>query len=265
LRRDGTHAWQVGDAPWYGSDETEEAALKDIAPTGTLRVGVVYAPVATAFFVTKDADGKPHGVTVDLANELAAKLGVPVEFTVAPNSGEVTEATSTGALDVSFMPVDDERKSKVDFGPAYFLGESTYLVRPGSDIKTLADVDRAQVRVIGIANTTTIRSAARTLKAATIAPVPSVENAMAKMRAGQADAFALSKDSLRPLAATLPGSRVLDEAFHVVGIAIAVPKNRPAALAYVSAFMDDAKASGSVRRALDRAGMKDEAVAPEGR
>jgi polar amino acid transport system substrate-binding protein len=239
--------------------------LKEIAPTGKLRVGVVYAPVATAFFVTKDADGRPHGVTVDLANELAAKLGVPIEFMVAPNSGEVTEATSAGAVDVTFMPVDDERKTKVDFGPAYYFGESTYLVRPGSDIRTLADVDRAQVRVIGIANTTTIRSATRALKSATIAPVASVGDAMAMMRDGQADAFALSKDSLRPLAATVPGARILDEAFHKVGIAIAVPKNRPAALAYASDFMEAAKASGSVRRALDRAGMQGEAVAPPGR
>jgi polar amino acid transport system substrate-binding protein len=238
--------------------------LKEIAPTGKLRVGVVYAPVATAFFVTKDADGRPHGVTVDLANELAAKLGVPVEFMVAPNSGEVTQATSSGALDVTFMPVDDERKTKVDFGPAYYFGESTYLVRPGSDIRTLADVDRAHVRVIGIANTTTIRSATRALKTATISPVASVEDAMAMMRDGKADAFALSKDSLRPLSATVPGARILDEAFHKVGIAIAVPKNRPAALAYASAFMEAAKASGSVRRALDRAGMQDEAVAPPG-
>jgi polar amino acid transport system substrate-binding protein len=239
--------------------------LKEIAPTGKLRVGVVYAPVATAFFVTKDTAGRPHGVTVDLANELAARLGVPIEFMVAPNSGEVTEATSLGAVDVAFMPVDDERKTKVDFGPAYYFGESTYLVRPGSDIRTLADVDRAQVRVIGIANTTTIRSATRALKTATIAPVASVGDAMAMMRAGAADAFALSKDSLRPLAATVPGSRILDEAFHKVGIAIAVPKNRPAALAYASDFMEAAKASGSVRRALDRAGMQGEAVAPPGR
>jgi polar amino acid transport system substrate-binding protein len=248
-----------------GAACAKETALKDIAPTGKLRVGVVYAPVATAFFVTKDADGRPHGVTVDLANELAARLGVPIEFMVAPNSGEVTEATSAGALDVAFMPVDDERKTKVDFGPAYYFGESTYLVRPGSDIRTLADVDRAQVRVIGIANTTTIRSATRALKTATIAPVASVGDAMAMMRAGTADAFALSKDSLRPLAATVPGSRILDEAFHKVGIAIAVPKNRPAALAYASDFMEAAKASGSVRRALDRAGMLGEAVAPPGR
>ena len=176
----------------------------------------------------------------------------------------MTEATRTGALDVSFMPVDDERKAKLDFGPAYYIGESTYIVRAGSDIKTLAGVDRPGVRVIGIADTTTIRSATRSLKATQIAPVPSVEAAMAMIRDGRADAFALSKDSLRPLAATVPGARILDEPFHRVGIAIAVPKNRQSALAYASAFMEAAKASGSVRRALDRAGMQDEAVAPPG-
>jgi hypothetical protein len=37
-------------------------------------------------------------------------------------------------------------------------------------------------------------------------------------------------------------------------VAVAVPKSRPAALAYVSAFVEDAKAS--VRRALDNAGSR---------
>ena len=244
------------------AENGEDAALHEIAPTGTLRVGVVFAPIATAFFVTKDADGRPHGVTVDLGTALADKLGVPVEFLVAPNSGEVTQATSTGAVDVAFMPVDAERRKKVDFGPAYFVVESTYLARGGSGIATLADVDRPHVRVVGIADTTTIRSAARSLASATIVPVPSVDAAMALLRAGQADAFALSRDSLPPLAAALPGSRILDGAFQVTGIAVAVPKNRPAALAYASAFIEEAKASGLVRRALDRAGMTGEAVAP---
>jgi hypothetical protein len=36
------------------------------------------------------------------------------------------------------------------------------------DITTLAEVDRPDVRVIGIANTSTIRSAGRALKAATV-------------------------------------------------------------------------------------------------
>ncbi len=238
---------------------------KELASSGKLRVGVVVAPAMSAFFVTRNAAGQPRGVTVDLGAALAERLGVPVEFVVAPNSGEVTDAISTGAIDVTFMPVDEERKKRVEFGPAYFVVESTYLVTAGSGIKTLAEVDRPGVRVVGIANTTTIRSAGRALKNTTVVAATSVDEAIDMLRAGQSDALALSHDSLPPLAAGLPGSRILDGGFQQTVIAIAVPKNRPQALATVTAFMEDAKASGLVRRALDAAGFKDAAVAPPAR
>ena len=111
------------------------------------------------FFVVTDAKGRPSGVTADLGEALARRLGVPVEMVVATSSGDLVNATSAGEIDVSFIPVDEERKKKLDFGTSYFIMESTYLVRPDSDIITLAHVDRPHIRVIGIANTATIRSA----------------------------------------------------------------------------------------------------------
>lgn len=238
------------------------AAPGELAPTGILRFGVVTAPERTSFFVVTDADGRPSGVPADLGRELARRAGTPIEFMIAPNSGIVTDALSSGAIDAAFMPVDDERSKKVDFGPVYFVFENTYLVRAGCDIRSIAEVDRPGVRVIGIAGTTTIRTSARLLKKTTIAPVPSVDEALAMIGAGQADAFALTRDSLAPLAARVPGARILDGAFHQTGIGIAVPKNRPDALAYVTAFLEDAKASGIVRKAFDAAGLGELALAP---
>src|SRR5262249_53355208 len=130
--------------PTFGiSAQTQESTtgMKELIPTGKLRVGVVFAPAASAFFVVKDASGTPRGVTVDLANELAQTLGVPLELMVAPNSGLVTDATESGVIDVAFMPVDDERRKRVDFGPNYHLIESTYMVTGASGIKTVAEVD----------------------------------------------------------------------------------------------------------------------------
>jgi polar amino acid transport system substrate-binding protein len=84
-----------------------------------------------------------------------------------------------------------------------------------------------------------------------------------QVRAKKVDAAAASRETLTGLAAQLPGARVLEGGFHVGGgIAVAVPKNRPAALAYVSDFIETAKATGVVRRAFDNAGFKDAAVAP---
>jgi polar amino acid transport system substrate-binding protein len=245
-----------------GAAAQESMAVKELIPTGKLRVGVVFAPAASPFFVVKEANGEPRGVTVDLARELGRKLDVPVEFMVVPNSGLVTDATESGAIDVAFMPVDEERRKRVDFGPAYFMIESTYLATGASGIKTVAEVDRPNVRVVGIANTTTIRAAGRSLKNTSISAVASVDEAMAMLQSGKADAFALSRDSLPPFVAQLPGSRIVEGGFQQTGIAIAVPKNRPNALAYVTAFMESAKTSGVVRRALDRAGFANDPVAP---
>ena len=234
----------------------------ELVPAGTLRFGVVSAPEKTSFFVVRDADGAPRGGTVDLARELARQAGTPIEFLVAPNSGELTDALTSGALDAAFMPVDEERSKRVAFGPAYFVFENTYLVRAGSAITRIAEVDRPGVRVIGIAGTTTIRTSGRLLKNTTIAPVNSVDQALEMLAASGADAFALTRDSLQPLAARVPGARILDGAFHRTGTAIAVQKNRPGALAYVTAFMEHAKASGLVRRAFDDAGLPHLEVAP---
>ncbi len=236
--------------------------MNELIPTGKLRVGVALAPAPSPLFVTQDTNGEPRGVTIDLGNELAKELGAPVEFAVAPNTGELVDQLEAGQIDVSFMPVDEERKKRIDFGPVYFLVESTYMVTEASGIRAVDEVDRPHVRVVGIANTTTIRAAARSLKSTTIKAVQSIGEAIEMMTGGKADAFALSRDSLPPFVSKLPGSRIVDGGFQLTGIAIAVRKGRPEALAAVTAFMDKAKNSGAVRRAFDGAGLSHLMVAP---
>jgi polar amino acid transport system substrate-binding protein len=181
---------------------------------------------------------------------------------VAPNTGLLTDALASASVDVAFMPVDEERKKRIDFGPMYCLVESTYMVTGPSDLKTLAEIDQPHVRVVGIANTTTIRAAVRSLKHTQPIAAPSIDDAVAMLREGKADAFALSRDSLPTYVQQFPGSRMVDGGFQQTGVAIAVPKGRPLALVYVSAFLDNAKRSGSVRKALDKIGFADIEVAP---
>src|ERR1700759_3566648 len=80
-------------------------ALKDeIAPTGRLRVAIAISPAGGAFWSTRNAAGGYAGVPVDLGKEMAAELGVPVEYVAYQNSGQIVDAASTGAWDVSFLP-----------------------------------------------------------------------------------------------------------------------------------------------------------------
>jgi len=195
-------------------------------------------------------------------NAFAEALKLPLALQIYDNSGQVTDAVASGACDVAFMPRDATREGKVDFGPAYYFISSTYLVPAGSKIKTIDDVNRAGVRVVGISNTTTVRSARRTAPNASVEEVPSVELMTEMAATGKGDAFALSHDSFAGLLPELPGARVLAGHFQQTGISVAVPKGRPAALKIASGLIEDAKKSGVVRRALDCAGFKDAEVAP---
>jgi len=241
---------------------TNPADIKELAPTGTLRGGIVAAPAGSVFFAVRDGKGEVHGVAVDLLHAFADALKLPLALQVYDNSGQVTDAVASGACDVAFMPRDATREGKVDFGPAYYFIASTYLVPAGSKIKSIEEVNRPGVRIVGISNTTTVRSARRTAPNASIEEVPSVDLMTSMAASGKGDAFALSHDSFAGLLPKLPGARVLPGNFQQTGISVAVPKGRAAALKVVSGLIEDAKKSGVVRRALDRAGFKDAEVAP---
>jgi polar amino acid transport system substrate-binding protein len=235
---------------------------QELTPTGKLRVGVAYAPKPTPIFVTKDSAGEARGVAVDIGRALAQALGVPVELLVTATTAELTDACEAGKIDVGFMPADDERRKRLDFSPPYFVIESTFLAAASSNIQTIAEVNRPDVTVVGIAGSTTIRAATRSASTAKIIAAKSIDEAMALMKAGQAQAFALTQDSLPPLQKELPGSRILPGAFQVTGVAMAMPKNHPAALAKVTQFINQAKVDGTVRRALDQAGLNSLSIAP---
>lgn len=249
-------------APMTISRPAQDASAKaELAPTGTLRVGLVEAPSAGLIFVCRAADGGLDGVTADLGADLARQVGLPLAVTLFPNSGAAAAALQAAAIDVSFMPVDATRRQVIDFGPGYYDLESTYLASAGAGITDVAQVDRPGLRVVAIEGTTTFRASARTLTRTQPLPVPSVAEAVARMRAGQADAFALSRDTLRPVVLQVPGSRIVAGGFQQTQVAVAVPKGRPAALARVTAWMDEAKRTGVVRRIFDARGFYDDAVA----
>jgi polar amino acid transport system substrate-binding protein len=237
-------------------------ALEQLAPNGNLRGGIVTAPAASAFFAVRDDTGAVRGITVNLLRNLADALKLPFEIQVFDNSGQVTDAVVGGTCDVAFMPHDAERAKKVDFGPAYYIIESTYLVPAGSALQTIDDVNRPGMRIVAIANTTTMRSARRTAPQASVEEVPGVEQMVAMAAKGDGDAFALTHDSLAGLLPELPGARVLPGSFQQVGIGIAVPPGRPAVVRLVSEWLGTAKADGTVRRAFDAAGFRDLSVAP---
>ncbi len=243
----------------------DAAAHKELTPTGKLRVAIAVGPAPSGIFVLKDeASGGYRGVSIDLSAALARKLGAEIEYVAYKGSGEIQATAGSNVWDVTFMPVDEERKKVVDFGSPYHLLQSTYLVAPGSTIQTVAEANKEGVRIVGVKDTATFRASNKASPNAEHTALGGVDAAIQLMQEGKADAIALGRASLGGVAAKIPGTRILDGGFLNSTTAVAVPKGKPAALAYVSAFIEEAKASGLVRRAFDEIGLKGEQVAPAG-
>ena len=235
-------------------------ALKDeIAPTGKLRVAIAISPAGGAFWSTKTETGYA-GVPVDLGKAMAEQLGVPVEYVAHNNSGQIVDAVGKGTWDITFLPKDPEREGRMSFGPIYEVADATYIVKPGSQVTNFATLDQPGIKVAAVNNTTTMRGAIAHLKNAKVTGYQTYDEIFGLLKGGEIDAFALSRDQLNAMSKKIPGTRVLDETFKQTVTAVAVPPNHPQALAFVAKFVTEATTDGTLRKAYDNNGLRDNPI-----
>jgi polar amino acid transport system substrate-binding protein len=236
------------------------AARSELAPTGTLRVGINYGNVILA---TKDAaSGELRGVHVDLARELGSRSGVPVELVGYAAAGAIVEALKSGALDVGLLSYEPARTAEIAFSPAYVEIDATYLVPAGSALRSAADVDQDGVRIAIAAKSVYEFYLSRNLKRAKLVNAPSTHAAFELFAARKLDALVGLRPRLAEDSAMMPGSRVLDGRFMVVEQAIASPRGRDAGAKLIREFVEEAKASGLVARLLEKNAVRGVTVAP---
>jgi polar amino acid transport system substrate-binding protein len=236
-------------------------ALKDeLIPTGRLRVAIAISPAGGAFWSTKTESGGYAGVPVDLGKDMAAQLGVPVEYVAFQNSGQITDSAAKPNWDVTFLPKDPERETKMSFGPIYEVADATYIVKAGSSATDFKTLDQPGMKVAAVNNTTTMRGAIAHLKNAKVTGYQTYDEIFNLLKNGEVDAFALSRDQLNAMAKKLPGTHVLDETFKQTVTAVAVPLGHPQSEAFVAKFMTEAITNGTLRKAYDNNGLKDSPI-----
>ena len=235
--------------------------LKELAPTGKLRVGI---NTGNSVLAQKSASGELGGISVDLARELAKRLGVPVELNEFKAAGESVAAMAKGNLDLAFFAIEPKRAAEVTFSPPYAVIDGAYMVAKDSPLQTPADVDRAGIRVgVGLGSAYDL-FLSRTLKNATIV--------RAKVGGGQAtidlfysekpDAAAGVRQPLEEHARTNPNVRVMKQPFMAIQQAMGVSPGRPAAARYVRDFIEEMKKNGFVAASLKRSNQSPDLVAP---
>ena len=230
-----------------------------VAPTGKLRVAFVSAVI---FAVKDPATGELKGVAVDLGKKLARRLDVPFEPLVYAAVPALIGGAKSDEWDVVLAGITAERAAAIDFSAPYMELEWGYLVRAGVSIATVSDVDKAGIRIGVLEKAAADILLSTTLKNAVLARTKTIAELYALLESGKADVIATGKPGLFAVAAKQPGSRVLDGRILVEPIAMGVPKGRNAAAAYVGEFVEEAKADGLIKSAIERAGLRGVVVAP---
>lgn len=234
------------------SNESIPAAL---APTGTLRATInIGNPILAGL---DQAGGAPRGVSVDIARELARRLGTPLECVVVEAAKKSVETVADGRADVGFFAVDPGRGADIAFTEPYVLIEGCYLVRQDSPIRHNSDVDAPDTRIAAGAGSAYDLFLTRELEHAALVRVPTSPAVVAAFIGQGLEVAAGVKQQLQADAARHEGLRLIEEPFMVIRQAMGIAKARgDLAARYLRAFIDDLRASGFVREALARHGIE---------
>jgi polar amino acid transport system substrate-binding protein len=242
------------------ASQAPAAAVADLASSGKLRAAINFG---NPILATKDAvTGEPRGVSVDLARELAKRLGVPVDLVTYTAAGKVVEGIKAKQWDIAFVAIDPARGVDMDYTAPYVVIEGAYMVPHASSITTNADVDREGVRIVVGAGSAYDLYLSREIKKARLIRAPTSPLVTDMMVKDSLDVAAGVKQQLEADARRIPGLRLLDGRFMVINQAMATPKNRPAGARYLTAFVEEMKASGFVASALARHRIEGAAIAP---
>ncbi len=236
------------------------AVKAELAPTGTLRVAVF---TGNPVLGTRDkATGEVGGTTATMGRALAGSAGVPARIIEYTAIAKLVEDAKTGEWDIAVVAFDPARRSVLDFASPHIVVDLTFLVAPGSTIRSVTEADRAGVNIAAARGAATTLYLQREFKQAQVVQAENEPAAFNLIKEGKAQVYAQNRYVLLGLADDLPGARVLEDRFSAAEMSIALPKGRPAALAYVSEFVEQSKKSGIVSRAIAAANLRGVSVAP---
>jgi len=222
--------------------------IADLAPAGVLAAAINLGNPVLAQG-TPDA---PAGVTVDIAREVGARLGVPVELRCFGAAREALEAVASGQAGISFLAIEPAREAQIAFTAPYVLIEGVYAVPENSPLTAVSDVDAPGVR-IGVKHGSAYDLfLTRTLRQASV--VRGAEGTEVFLTQGL-EAGAGVREPVTEFASKHPGYRLIPGRFMEIRQAVGTARaKRPETREFLHGLVEELKASGFVAAALCRSG-----------
>jgi polar amino acid transport system substrate-binding protein len=232
--------------------------VRDVARQGALRASINLGNAVLAAGTPED----PSGVTVDIAREIAARLGVEPRLVCFDAARKSFEALHMGLADIGFLAIEPEREAELAFTAPYALIEGVYVVRDDGPVASPAHVDRHGMRV-GVK-----RGSAYDLFLTRNLATAEVVRGDEGIEVFAEEGLEIGAGIRLPVTAWVAshsGHRVLEPAFMQIRQSVATTRDRDAAsVDFLREVVEDLKASGFIADSFVRSGRADVNVAPPG-
>ena len=239
--------------------EAVDAVRKDLAPTGALRAAINFGNPVLA--QRDPATGEAGGVSVDIARELSRRLGVAVDLVTFDAAGKVFDALKAGVWDVAFLAIDPKRAAEIDFTAPYVIIEGVFAVPGDSPLTSVAEVDRAGVRIGVKEGSAYDLYLSRTLQHATVVRG---EEGVDVFRANGLEVAAGIRQPLSAVVQADPDLRLIDGAFMQIRQAVGTKADRrPETIAFLDDAIAQLKANGFIAASLRRSSQPEDLVATQ--
>jgi polar amino acid transport system substrate-binding protein len=243
----------------HGQQPQTDQRVADLVRQGKVRVGL-FLPQ----YIKNPSSGDLRSVWVGVARAFAGQIGVQAAIAEHATPPEAIACLKSNACDLMFLPLDARAAEIGDFSNPIFQFDYTLLVPAGSSISRVAEADRPGVRIAAVRNHASTNELSRQLKKAEIVFAETPESTFELLRNGQADVMASTRLALLDFSDRLPGTRVLDDRYGANINRMVVPKGKTDWAAYVNEFVENAKASGIVQKAIEQGGTRGVTVAAPG-
>jgi len=239
-----------------GVGGVQDTVVGDLVPGGVLRAAINLGNPVLA----RGPAAAPAGVTVDIARELGTRLGVEVNLACFTAARESLAAMARGDADICFLAIEPARAAEVAFTTPYVVIEGVFVVPVESAITTVADADRAGVRIGVNEGSAYDLFLSRTLRQASVVRG---RDGIRLFREQGLDAGAGISQVISGFVAGHPGVRMIGEPFMQIRQALGTSRTRdPGTVRFLTAFIEELKASGFIRDALRRSGQDSALAAP---
>ena len=224
-----------------------------LAPTGILRAGI---NLSNFLLVSSTAaDGSPQGISPDIANLVASKLGLSCELVCFDRSGKLADAVNQDIWDIGNIAFEAERAQTLDFSHPYVVIEANFLVRYDDNFLINDDIDRAGTKIAVSERSAYDLWLTDHFSQAQIIRASSIQAAHDLFFEEKVDVLASLKPKLLEDMANHSDLRMTDPPFTAVKQSIGVAKGKADSIAFINALIAQSIENGWIAAQLEVHGM----------